>query len=231
MSMRHITSSGYALIGFAFVVFISLSPWAIFGKDDALASFEPGTPYQEGIHYVVLDEPFDLPANHVREWMWWGCPHCRNFEPIVREWLANREQETLFEQKSLPRNSTMITHAAMFYTLERMGVLDQLHPVFFEMVQKNGFSKQSIDAALVGHGVSPEDFWNQLESGGEALVLSAIEDAARSGVGVVPTLVVGGKYRVVGPSVKTFQEMLQIADFLIDKGMQERSDAFNSERL
>lgn len=176
---------------------------------DALA------PYQEGVHYAVLEQPYDVGSNHVREWMSWGCVHCAHFEPIVKAWLNKQGGAVVFERTAAPGSKAWNTYAAMYEVAASLGDIEKMHPQFMEAVQEKQLDGGTVDGILTAAGVDPKVFWSRMESTGEATVKALMGDARRSGVLGTPTLVVGGRYRVLTDELKSFEEMLDVAEFLI----------------
>ena len=55
--------------------------------------------YAEGTHYKLLDAPVAVenPKKvEVREFFFYGCPHCFDAEPIVEDWLKSKPQDVNF---------------------------------------------------------------------------------------------------------------------------------------
>ena len=194
----------------------------------ALAGAQPST-FVEGTHYTELEEPVRT-ANpdkiEVTEVFWYGCGHCYSFEPLLESWVEKAPDDVEFVRSPGMWNEMMQTHAKIYYTAEALGVVDKVHPAAFNAIHQRGNyleNEEQVRELFVSQGVDPAEFdeaWNSFS------VSSAVKKAnARMrdyGVRSVPNLIVNGKYRVsAGGAVPTQQDMLEVADFLVQKERQE----------
>ena len=55
---------------------------------------------REGIDYVRLTRPAppSEPGIEVLEFFSYGCPHCHEFEPVVRKWRASLSKDIAFRR-------------------------------------------------------------------------------------------------------------------------------------
>ncbi len=186
--------------------------------------------FKAGTHYVKLttaqgtSSPPDVVE--VAEVFWYGCPHCFNFDPIVTNWEENLPDGVNFVRLPVMWNPTNEIHARMFYTIEALGKLDELHAeIFREMhLNKNMLTTESAIMAFVGkHGISTEDFKKTFRSFAvESKLKRAKNLTQRYRIQSVPLLVINGKYLTTGEGIKNFDEMLAVADELIAREMQNR---------
>ena len=86
--------------------------------------------FQEGKNYMRLvpTQPTVGGADkiEVAEFFYYLCPHCYNFEPLIKEWAANKPANARFVQVPAMWNQILVLHARMFYTAEilaRNGVI------------------------------------------------------------------------------------------------------------
>jgi thiol:disulfide interchange protein DsbA len=184
-------------------------------------TFQAGRDYQE-LTFPALPETGS--KVEVREFFWFGCPHCFALEPELNEWL-----------KHLPRNAEFVrtpgmaprwlTHAQVFYALEAMGIEPKLHSVIFDAVQ-HGEPLDDEDAAaafLSHHGVDAEKFKDAFKSFGVHMKLEQARHLNETlGIDAVPTFVVDGKYKTGGEMARSNARLFQILDYLIGKAAQER---------
>ena len=87
--------------------------------------------FEEGKHYqrLVPTQPTWGGADkiEVTEFFYYLCPHCYNFEPLIKEWLETKPANVRFVQVPAMWNQVLILHARMFFTAEalaRNGVID-----------------------------------------------------------------------------------------------------------
>jgi thiol:disulfide interchange protein DsbA len=173
-----------------------------------------GDHYVEGIHYARIAHPTGEPSNHVRAWFWWGCPHCHRFEPLLLAWRHAMADTIEFERSALPASKKMIAHATLFLALKDLGWLDDVHQDFFDAAQRGPLGPTQVDEILSDHNLPSGVFWPQLSQSSQASISSLSELAARTGVKEVPSVVVGGRYRVIGRAARSYEQMLDIARHL-----------------
>ena len=186
--------------------------------------------FKAGTHYVKLttaqgtSSPPDVVE--VAEVFWYGCPHCFNFEPIVNNWKENLPDGVNFIRLPVMWNPTNELHARLFYTIDALGKLDEIHPeIFREMhLNQNMLTTESAIMAFVGkHGISAEDFKKTFRSFAvESKLKRAKNLTQRYRIQSVPLLVINGKYLTTGDDIKNFNDMLAVADELIAREQQNR---------
>ncbi len=161
----------------------------------------------------------------VTEVFWYGCPHCFNFDPYLEKWKAGLPDDVNFVRLPVMWNPTNELHARMFYTAEALGKLEDLHPAFFKAMhaeRKTLVEEDEIRAIFSEHDVSSEDFdktWRSFSV--ESKLRRAKSLTTRYRVRSVPVLVVNGKYITDGPEVKNFDDMIGVANELIERERQE----------
>lgn len=183
--------------------------------------------YEEGRHYRTLDEPVPTrdPAKiEVVELFWYGCPHCYQFEPLIKEWRKGLSDDVDFRPLAASLNKSWEVHARTFYAAEAMGVEGQLRQPIFDALVRDRRALNDLDA-LAG-------FVKELDLDAEAFrksfnsfavtgkVKQANETARKYRVTGVPALVVNGKYVIEPGMVGSLEGMLKVADYLIAKERQ-----------
>lgn len=186
--------------------------------------------YEQGIHYHSLSQPQPVQTGdqiEVVEMFWYHCPHCFALEPFLKEWLAKTKPENA-EYVPLPgifRKST-IFDARVFFTLEALGLVDQMHEdVYNEIhVRKNPFKSLSdLDAFLDKHGVSKSDFKAAFDSFAvDTKMKQAQLMFERYEATGVPTIIVDGKYRATASTAGGHRELMDLTNYLVEKAAAER---------
>lgn len=180
--------------------------------------------YKAGEHYIVLPAPAptaDPDKIEVAELFWYGCGHCFEFDPIISEWKATLADDVNFRDVPAMFGGTWNTHAQLFYTVESLGKLEETHSAIFTAIHRQN-NRLADEAAMIkllsDYGVSEEEFKKAWGSFG---VRSKMDQATRLAKAYratgVPTLIVNGKYRIEGAMVGGFDEMLKVADFLVEQ--------------
>lgn len=187
--------------------------------------------FQEGVHYQDIAFPQAVETGEkieVREFFWYGCPHCYDLEPGLKRWL-----------KTLPANAQFILlpavtprwepHARVFYAFEALGMRGKLHVPFFDAIHKDKRKLNDLDsmaAFAAEQGVDKDAFRRAYRSFGVNL---QVEQARKVGeaylINSVPILIVDGKYLTSPRMAGGSSEMLKLLDYLIGKAAGERKKA------
>jgi len=180
--------------------------------------------YIPGEHYVVLDKPVptrDSSKIEVIEMFSYGCPHCYEFEPKIKQWSKQQASNVDFWFFPAVWNKSMSLYARAFYTAKALNVEDKIHlPLFKAIVVKQEQIKNQQDIAnfFSRYGVDKKMF--EITFNSKAVVDQAKQAKQRVGnykpVGV-PEIIVNGKYRIGRMRAGGMEEMLAVADYLINK--------------
>ena len=107
----------------------------------AAATTSAPTPWQEGVNYTrfVPAQPTAVPAGQVEvlEFFWYGCPHCYAIDPLVESWKKTKPAFITFARVPVMWSEGHRSTARLYYTLESMGKLDQLHGEVFKEIHVN----------------------------------------------------------------------------------------------
>jgi thiol:disulfide interchange protein DsbA len=163
----------------------------------------------------------------VLELFWYGCSHCYQFEPYIKDWLKRKPDYV--EYVRLPAifgSPAWRLHATAFYTAQVLGVGEKIHEPLFDAIHKHKRRLKTEDQLMeffVEHGVSEEDFKKTFKSFAvQAKVRRAADLTRRYGAEGVPTMIVNGKYRVDGPMAKNYGNLLKIVDQLAEQEVSRK---------
>lgn len=196
----------------------------------APAQSKPQPQFKQGVNYrlVVPVQPTDAGPNQVQvlEFFWYGCPHCYAFEPYLENWLAKQPDNVLFKRVPSVANPGWKPQARAFYTAKVLGVVNKLHkPIFDEIHLRHHFlhTQEGFQKFFAQYGISQDQFnnaWNSFAV--DTMLKQAAVLGERYRIMGVPTVVVAGKY-ITGPTmVKSFPELVQVIDFLVNKTLQSK---------
>ncbi len=180
---------------------------------------------QEGRDWrpITPPRPGAVPGKlEVLEFFSYGCPHCGDFNPVVEPWAKHLGADLSFRRVPVTfGRAPWAALARLYFALELSGDLARLDQAVFTAVTKdkrNLFTDAAILAWLGGQGADTAAFGPLLGSFAVATQLAQAEALARDfQIDSVPTLVVDGRYAVVGREAKGFADLLAIADGLIVK--------------
>lgn len=167
--------------------------------------------WQDGVNYtrLVPAQPTAVAPGQVEvlEFFWYGCPHCYALDPLVESWRKTKPAYIAFSRVPVMWSEGHRSTARLFYTLESMGKLDQLHSEIFKEIHVNNdpliagdpndvAAAEKIQTAFVKKFGVPEDAFTKAyhSFSVETSLQRADQLAQRYRVDGVPTFVVDGKY-------------------------------------
>lgn len=187
--------------------------------------------YQEGLHYEPIEPTPPLNSGdkvEVLEFFMYGCPHCDQFDPVVKKWLAGQPEHVEFRHVPAMFGGSANLHGEAFYTLQMMGEGERLHPLLFaEIHQKKNRLKDAdaLEAFLRDNGVDMEKYAEVKRS---FAVATKVNQAAalmrRYQVKGVPAIVIDGRYKS-GKGFSSYKDILDMADYVVKKIIEERKSA------
>lgn len=181
--------------------------------------------FREGAHYRSLTSAQGTSSSpdkiEVAEVFWYGCPHCYNLEPVIKEWASRLPADVSFVRIPVMWNPTNEIHARVFYTAEALGKLDEISNAMFRAIHLENrmlTEEREIQRLFEQHGVPAATFNQTFRSFGVESQLRRAKDlTTRYRVRGVPLLVINGKYTTDGPEIRNQQEMLALAEELIER--------------
>ena len=193
-----------------FALVIALLPvlaWsapAVEGRDYAL--IEDGAPYQPLAGRIEVAEVF----------AYW-CDHCARFQPMVEAWQRKLPKDVRLSYVPLPSGRDDAFARGFFATQAAGGLAKVQAPLFVavhdeQLVPRNPsidelsawYGQRGLDAAKLRAAMASPALADRLAE--------AHQFAVRSGVEGTPTLIVNGRYRILGRSL---EELLRNADAVI----------------
>lgn len=177
----------------------------------AAAAASAPVKWQEGVNYtrLVPAQPTTVPAGQVEvlEFFWYACPHCYAIDPLVESWRKSKPAYVTFMRVPVMWNEGHRSLARLYYTLESLGKLDELHGEVFKEIQVNGdplvasdpsnvAESERIQTAFVKKFGIPEDAFKKAyhSFAVETALQRADQLVQRYRIDGVPTFVVNGKY-------------------------------------
>ena len=192
------------------------------------ASTAVAKPFEEGVQYVpVKPQPAVGSGDQVEviEFFWYGCPHCRDFEPTLTKWAAGLPANVSLTQMPVMFGGAADLHAQVYYALEGMGELPRVHEKLFHAmhVEKRKLrTREAVDAFLEESGVDMDKYREAMNSFAVAAKVNRARALMRRyGIRGVPALVVDGRYRS-GSGFRSYEEMTEVVDHMVDKVLAQR---------
>ena len=161
----------------------------------------------------------------IYEFFWYGCPHCYNLEPTMERIEADLDKDTKIVKLPVALRDSWIPHAKLFYALQQMGKIDEVHNLIFEEIhlEDNRLNTEQQMVDFLGkHGIDTNKFMEKYNSfGTEARIKKASNLAKKYQIDSVPTIIVNGKYLTSGSYVSSYDELYSVINLLIER---ERND-------
>lgn len=161
----------------------------------------------------------------IYEFFWYGCPHCYNLEPTMERIEADLDKDTKIVKLPVALRDSWIPHAKLYYALQQMGKIDEVHNLIFEEIhlEDNRLNTEQQMVDFLGkHGIDTNKFIEKYNSfGTEARIKKASNLAKKYQINSVPTIIVNGKYLTSGSYVSSYDELYSVVNLLIER---ERND-------
>ncbi len=155
----------------------------------------------------------------VIEYFNYGCPHCYDLEPFIKDWLESIEEDVTFDRAAVPLRTAWVPLARAYWVAEELGVTDKVHDKIFEILHDNNIqADQYMHRVFEIHAdVDPDDFAEIYQS---EEVLDLMRDTQTKfrllGLTGTPAIVVNNKYVVDADAARSIDRMFEIVDFLVD---------------
>jgi thiol:disulfide interchange protein DsbA len=179
--------------------------------------------YEEGKHYKRVDQAktFDGDNVEVLEFFWYGCPHCYSFEPYIGKWKKNKPGNVEFVRVPATFQPLWVLHARAYYALQMLGAGEKIHPKFFSEIHNKKNYMKTFDALTVfvqEYGVERSEFIDAMNSFTvETQIRKATKLVTDYKLNGVPAIAVNGKYLVSASMAGSYDNMIKIMNYLIEK--------------
>jgi thiol:disulfide interchange protein DsbA len=173
--------------------------------------------------YLTLDKriPVEAPAGKIEviEFFWYSCPHCNAFEPKLVSWIKKLPADVSVRRVPVAFRDDFVPQQRLYYTLEAMGKLDELHGKVFHTIHAD---KQMIDkeASILAwaekNGLERAKFielYNSFSVQTKARRATQLQDAYK--VQGVPAIGIAGRFYTDGTLAGNMDRALQVTDYLV----------------
>jgi len=185
---------------------------------------------REGKDYIVLDKrvPVETAAGKVEviEFFWYSFPHCNAFEPAFDAWVKAAPKDVSVRRVPVAFRDDFAPQQRLFYTLEAMNKLDELHRKVFQAVhvERQALNRdETILAWAEKQGLDKAKFAEVYKSFGVASKLRrAVQLQEAFKVEGVPSLGIAGRFYTDGSLAGSMERALQVTDYLIAEARKGR---------
>ena len=157
----------------------------------------------------------------VVEFFWYGCIHCYNLEPVLESWVRKLPPDTQFRRVPAVFNQRWGHDAAIFYTIEAMGLLDKLHRPLFDAIHRdrlNTADEQAFSQWLQKQGVDAKKFMETMKSFSvQSKTRRAVQLTTAYKIDGTPAMAVQGRYTVSADQGRSREGMLETVNYLVEQ--------------
>lgn len=176
-------------------------------------------------------QPGDTPGKiEVLEFFSYGCPHCSSMNRLIHTWAKELPDDVAFRRVPVTfGRKAWANLARLYYSLESLGALERLDQAVFDALHEERiklYTEPKIKDWLEEQGVDTEGFDQVFDSFDVQTQVARSDYLARQYlIDAVPSITVGGRYAVLGRSVSGLEDLLAIADELIERARKETQSA------
>ena len=184
---------------------------------------------EEGTDYLTLGKRVPVDAQgkvEVIEFFWYGCPHCNSFEPRLDAWIKKLPADVVVKRVPVAFRDDFVPQQRLFYTLEALGKVEELHPKVFQAIHVNREPTNREDLILAWAGKQGLDtakfkeLYNSFSVSSKARRAAQLQDAYK--VQGVPSIGVAGRYYTDGTLAGNMERVLQVTDYLVAEERKAR---------
>lgn len=162
----------------------------------------------------------------VVEFFHYGCPHCRDFDPLIEHWIKRLPADVAFSRvPAIWGNPQLQGYARLYYTIEVTGQIDALHEHVFVAVQENKLPLNTEDGVrdwVSKRGVDAKAFMEAYKSFGVQSMVQRADQAARAyKIQGVPTMAVDGRFLTSASMTGSHEGTLKQVDQLLARVRSE----------
>jgi len=203
------------MITAALLLGTSLTPLSAMAMPEAFVS---------GVHYKATSIKLatsDKTKVEVTELFSYSCPHCFQLDPQIQAWKKTLPKNVKFVAVPAIFRDSWLELARVFYTAEVTGDLDKLHGLLFSAIhveKRRLLTEEQLLDFVAEQGIDRDNFAKTMKSMTViAKVKKALLLSQKSGITGVPSIIVDGAYRTDALLAGSMEDMLKVADFLIQK--------------
>src|SRR6476660_4949545 len=183
---------------------------------------------EKGRDYVALANPQPVETGakiEVREFFWYGCPHCFALEPALASWLNRKPAYVEFVRTPATAPNWLI-HAQAYYAFAALNATAKTHEALFHAIHQQNRKlndEKSLAQFAAEQGIDAAKFTEACNSFG---VRTNVEKAKRLSaayqVTSVPMVAVDGKYLTSASMTGSEDAMMRALDQLVQQAHDER---------
>lgn len=209
----------------------------------AVSACAANTDPKSGVDYLTLSTPQTTESGkkvEVLEFFGYFCPHCNVFDPALSSWVKKQGDNIVFKRVPVAFNEAMLPQQRLYYTLEAMGKIEELHQKIFNEIHaaRRPLNKQeAIVDFVVKQGIDKQKFLDTYNSFSvQSKVSRAEKMRAAYKIEGVPTIAIDGRF-LTSPSIASaglppnqpesalHVAALKVMDALVAKAAKEKENS------
>ena len=176
-------------------------------------------------------DPADGGVVVVEEFFNYICPACNAFEPLFVAWQAKLPADVKVVHVPASFRADFVPYARAYYAAQSLNIAEKAHAAVYSAIHRGRTlpaegqrpDEEKIAAFYADYGVEAQQFLAAMKSFAVDLkVRRAAEHMQKGRIPSTPSVVINGRYLVRG---ETYQDMLRIADALIEQQRKAASSA------
>jgi thiol:disulfide interchange protein DsbA len=185
---------------------------------------------EDGREYRTLDKKVavDAPAGKIElvDFFWYNCPHCNAFEPALQAWSRKLPDDVVLRRVPVGFRDDMVPQQRLFYTLDAMGKLPDMHVKVFDAIHKEHVNLTTLAPMtewVAKQGIDPAKFtevYNSFAVSAKARRATELQNAYA--VEGVPAFGVAGRWYTDPTLAGNNARFLQVAEYLIGEARKPR---------
>ena len=183
---------------------------------------------QVGKDYMVLKKPVPTDSGakvEVLEFFQYSCPHCFAYDPFLTTWRKKLPPDVEYKRVPIAWDNSTMPHVRIYYTLEALGKLPEMHEKIFAAIQKNKqplLDPDQIADFMAANGIDRKqwiDTYNSFSIAARANRAGQIWRAYN--VDGTPMMGVDGKFTTAPSMVGSREGSLIVLDYLVQQARAE----------
>jgi protein dithiol oxidoreductase (disulfide-forming) len=183
----------------------------------------------EGKEFKTLRQPQPVEGNQIEvlEFFWYGCPACNAVEPALEAWRKKLPPDVVYRRLPVAFDAPRQPHTRIYYTLEAIKRVDDLHPRVFNAYHKEKrrlLDPNEIADFMAAQGVDRK-VW--LDNYNSFTVSTRTNRAAQVWQGYkiegTPSVAVDGRWLTSPAEAGGLDEFFNTLNYLVDRARRERA--------
>ena len=155
----------------------------------------------------------------VLEFFQYTCPHCDSYDPYLTAWRKKLPSDVEYKRIPIAWDNSTMPHVRIYYTLETLGKVNDMHEKVFTAIQKNRqpmINPDPIADFMAANGIDRKqwiDTYNSFSVAARANRAGQIWRAYQ--IDGTPTMGVDGQFKTAPSMVGTREGTLIVLDYLV----------------